>query len=84
MVTKFLDQACIKQHNPAICDLRLRTEEWYCSASLVLCDFKNKTGCTYKYPHICEEMIFIDLYKSIKRIEQTTGKLMFVGRKRER
>lgn len=74
MATKFLDQVCISEHNTAICDLILRTTDWYCTAALALCDFKNKADCTHKYPHFCEEMNFIDPYKSVKRIEQTIGK----------
>lgn len=74
MATKFLDQACIKHHNPAVCELVLRTKKWYCSTSLGLCDLKDKADCTHKYSHICEEITFTDLYKSMKIIEQSTGK----------
>lgn len=74
MTTEFLDQVCITEHNTAICDLRLRTTDPYCTATLALCDFKSKADCTHKYPHICEEVTFIDLYKAMKIIEQTTGK----------
>lgn len=75
MAKKFLDQVRISEHNSVICDLRLRITGWYCTATLALCDFKSKADCTHKYPHICEEMVFIDPYKSMRRIEQISRKI---------
>lgn len=69
MSRTFPDQARINEHNTDICDLKLRTTDQYCTATLALCDFKNKADFTHKFPHISEAMIIVDLYKSIKGIE---------------